>query len=113
MMAVLVGLVPSVVAFSIGLLPAVLLPMIPFIMIANMILVLVFSFLKDKNYWLGMVSAAFLKFGFLFIVSSIVVNFFITKPVGEKIAMIMSWPQLLTALVGGLIAYLFIRTIKK
>ena len=40
--AVLIGLVPSAVALSSGLLPLALAPMVPFIMIGNAILVGVF-----------------------------------------------------------------------
>jgi hypothetical protein len=39
----LIGLLPSTIALGIGLLPAVLAPMVPFIIISNVILVLVVS----------------------------------------------------------------------
>ena len=67
---ILVGLIPSSIALYIGLLPSVLAPMIPFIIIGNTILVLVFGYLKNRNYWLGVVSSGFLKFIFLFSTSS-------------------------------------------
>jgi len=35
------------------------------------------------------------------------------KEVAVKVATMMSWPQLLTALVGGLLAYLFLKSIRK
>jgi len=41
--AVLIGLLPSTIALGTGLLPAALAPMLPFIIISNIILVLVFS----------------------------------------------------------------------
>lgn len=62
--AVLIALVPSIFSLSVGLLPAILAPMVPFIMIGNIILILVFDFLRKKNYWLGMISGSFLKFIF-------------------------------------------------
>ena len=102
--AVLIAFIPSVIALSTGLLSLVLAPMIPFIIIGNIILVLSFSFLKDKNYWLGIVSASFLKFVFLFSVSYII---------SSKLVIIMSWPQLITALAGGAIAFLVLKSIKK
>ena len=111
--AVLIALVPSLIALSVGLLSPVLAPMVPFIMTGNIILILVFSYLRKKNYWLAIVSASLLKFLFLWGTSSIVINLLFKKEIAAKIAMMMSWPQLLTALTGGLIAYLFLKSLKK
>lgn len=105
--ALLVGLLPSVIALSIGLLPAILVPMIPFIITGNCILVLAFGFLKDKNYWLAIITASLLKFIFLFSTSSIVINLLLKKTLAPSILTMMSWPQLLTALFGGILAYGF------
>ena len=110
---ILVGLLPSLIALSVGLLPPVLAPMIPFIMIGNVILVLCFDFLKKRNYWLRVVIASGLKFFFLFATSSIVVNLVLKTEIAKRVAGIMSWPQFLTALAGGLIAYLGIKSFKK
>lgn len=111
--AILVGLIPSLVALSTGLLPPVLAPMIPFIMVGNTILIIVFGYLKEKNFWLGIVTASVLKFLFLFSTSSIVINLLLKKEIATKVATMMSWPQLLTALVGGIIAFMFLKSIKK
>lgn len=111
--AILAGLIPSLIALSVGLLPSILAPMIPFIMMGNIILVLVFDYLRKKNYWLGIISASILKFLFLFGTSSIMVNLILKKELAHKMAIIMGWPQLLTALAGGLIAYLFLKSIKR
>lgn len=110
--AILIGLIPSLIALSTGLLPPVLAPMIPFIMAGNTILILTFSYLKEKNFWLGVISASFLKFIFLFSASSIVINLLLKKEIAAKVALMMSWPQLLTALSGGLLAYLFLKFFK-
>lgn len=111
--AVLIGLLPSLIALSIGLLPPVLAPMIPFIMVSNTLLILVFSYLRKRNYWLGITSASILKFVFLFSTSSIVIDLLLKKEIAPKVAMMMSWPQFLTALGGGIIAYFFLKAIKK
>jgi len=87
--------------------------MVPFIMISNVLLVLVFNFLQKRNYWLAVVSASLLKFIFLFSTSSVVIGLLIKKEIVAKVAAMMSWPQLLTALMGGIIAWLVIKTIKK
>ncbi len=111
--AILVGLVPSLVALSVGFLPAAISPMIPFIMAGNAILVVVFNFFRRKNYWLGVILASVLKFLFLWSSSSIVINLLLKKEIAQKAAAMMSWPQLLTALAGGVIAYLILKGIKK
>ena len=107
--ALFICLIPSVIALSFGLLPPVLAPIIPFIMISNALLIIVFNWLRDKNYWLGVVVSSGLKAIFLFSTSSIVINLLLNKAVASKVAIMMSWPQLITALVGGVLAYLFLR----
>lgn len=109
----LIGLIPSVVALSVGFLPAVLAPMVPFIMLSNAILIITFGYLKDKNYWFGVIVASVFKFIFLFTTSSVVVSLLLKKEIATKVATIMSWPQLITALAGGIIAYIFLISFKK
>jgi len=106
---ILVGLIPSVVALSAGLLPPVLAPMIPFIMLSNTIMILTFHFLKEKNYWTGMIVGSILKFVFLYSTSAVVINLLLKKEVAAQVSLMMSWPQLLTALIGGCLAYMFIK----
>jgi hypothetical protein len=109
---ILVGLVPSIVALSAGLLSPVLTPMVPFIMIGNTILVLTFNWLKERNYWQGVILGSILKFVFLYSTSSVVINLLLKKEVAVQVSLMMSWPQLLTALLGGGIAYVFIKWMK-
>jgi hypothetical protein len=111
--AILLALIPSVFALASGILPPALVPMIPFIMLGNVILILIFDFLKNKNFWLGMVSGAILKFIFLYNIFFVVVNLIIKKEIAQSAAAMMSWPQLLTALFGGGVAYLTLRFFKK
>lgn len=107
-MAILVGLMPSIIALSVGTLPAVLVPMVPHIMVSNAILILIFSLFNTKNYWLAVAMASFIKFLFLFVISSMIIDLFVGKELAESVAMMMGWPQLLTALVGGVLANLFL-----
>jgi len=111
--AILVGLIPSVVALSAGLLPAVLAPMIPFIMISNTVLVLTFAHLRRKNFWFGVAAASALKFIFLLSTSTMVMNLITKQEIAQKAASMMSWPQLFTALGGGGIAYLTLKSFKR
>ena len=98
---IMVGLIPSIISLSIGLLPLALTPMVPFIMVSNAILILTFAYLKNKNFWLAMITASIFKFAFLYTIS------FHLAP---KLAFMMGLPQLITALIGGAIAFAIIKT---
>ncbi|MFH1533314.1 MAG: ECF transporter S component [Nitrospirota bacterium] len=111
--AILVGLIPSIIALSSGLLPPVLAPMIPFIMLSNAILIMTYSHLAKQNYWLNIALASTIKFLFLFATSSVVINLLLQKEIADTVALMMSWPQLVTALAGGIIAYPIIKLMKK
>ncbi len=100
---------PSIISLASGLLSAVLAPMIPFIIAGNILLVYVFNLLRKKNYWLGLVPAALLKFSLLFFMSNVLIGLFIKGQVASNIAVMMSWPQLITAVSGGIIAYFIVR----
>lgn len=111
--ALLICLLPSMIAFSTGLFPVVLAPMIPFIILGNMVLAFVFSKLYKNNFWVAVGLAAFAKFVFIFLAGKILITFFINSQVSSKILAMISWPQLLTALAGGVIAYTFLKIIKR
>jgi len=100
---IMVGLIPSIIALSVGTLPTPLAPMVPYIMLSNVILVLTFGFLKEKNYWMAVGISSVAKFAWLFVTSTIVIDLLLKKDLAQSVALMMSWPQLLTALSGGLI----------
>jgi len=117
--AFVVCLVPSLMALSGGLLPAILAPVVPFIMISNVIFVLTIDYfynnIKDikKSYWIGVVVGAFLKFIFLLISVEFIKNLLIKQELAVKVAQIMSWPQFATAIAGGMIAFVVLKFLKK
>lgn len=113
--AFLLCLVPSLISLYTGLLPLALSPMIPFIMTGNALMVLVFSklynpstSLKVKNFWLGALPAAFLKYLFIFITGSILAGS-ILKGISKTVFLMISWPQLATAIAGAALAFLFLK----
>lgn len=106
--AVLIAVFPSLIAVLSGTLPAVLAPMIPFIITGNILLMFIFSYLR-KRMFLGIALASIVKFLFLYSFSMIVIK----GQIAGKIIAMMSWPQLLTALGGGIVAYLILRSLKK
>ena len=113
MEAVLLGLMPSTVALSAGLLPLPLAPMVPFIMLGNAILIAVFHYLYQKNIFVAIGIAAFLKFAFLHQTVAWLMDRMLDGKIVAKLAVMMSWPQFFTALIGGMIAYGVLKGIKK
>lgn len=93
--AILLCFLPSAISFSLGFMPLAI--MLPFIMIGNVILVSAFKLIK--NYWIALFSGGIVKALLLFLTASI----FISNPL---VLSMMSWPQLLTAISGGLLTYL-------
>lgn len=103
--AILISLLPSLFALAAGTLPLVLAPLIPFIILSNILLVLVFTYSKKTNLLFGIFSAAVLKFIFLAAVSSWAINLLFSGKLIKTAAIMLSWPQLITALIGGALAY--------
>jgi len=112
MEAMMLGLMPSTVALATGLLPLPLAPMVPFIMIGNSLLIAVFHYIRKSSFWAGVGIAAFIKFAFLHFSVTLVMARLLDSGFTAKLATMMSWPQLLTALIGGVIAYPVLKNIK-
>lgn len=117
--ALILSMVPSLMALASGLLPAVLAPAVPFIMFSNAILVLsidqVYFRLKNNTnaYFGGLLLGAFLKFIFLYFSISVVTDLLIKQELAAKVAQLFSWTQFVTALTGGLLAFAFLRWLKR
>jgi hypothetical protein len=109
--AIAIAVVPSLMALSGGLLPAILAPVVPFIMIGNMILILCVDWCYNnfedqaKGYWTGVLVGATLKFLFLFASVNIISGLLIKQELAIKVAQMMSWPQFYTVVIGGVIAW--------
>ncbi len=102
--AIFVAALPSSIALLRGLLPAPMAVLIPYIILANILMIAVF-FLLSRTWKFGfqvkiipVVSASIAKFLFLFTITSYFVK------VASPLLAMMHWPQLFTALAGGLIA---------
>lgn len=102
--AVMLGLVPSVVAMSGGLLPLALAPVVPYIMVSNAIYIYTFAKLGKVNAWLAVAVGALLKFGFLTLASRVILAGVLEPKVSAQVLVMMSYPQLITAGAGGMAA---------
>ena len=68
------------------------------------LLILVFVKLKNRGFWFSAIPAALVKFAFIYFAGMILL---------KNISLMISWPQLATAITGAAIAFLFLKTIKK
>lgn len=110
--AFLLCLIPSLISVYTGLLPLALAPMILFIMTGNALLVLTFSNLKFKNFWYRAIPAAVIKYIFIFSAGMILANS-VLHGIAKNVFLMISWPQLATAIAGSAIAFLTLKIIKK
>jgi len=110
-----IAIFPSSIALMQGLLPAPLVILIPYIITANLLLIItfqtslrIFPAIFKKNYLLsGIVLSCLVKFIFLSIIMS-----FVFIPLDSPFAFMLTWPQLFTALAGGLISIPLINRFK-
>lgn len=114
---VILGILTPLVAVLRGQLPAILAPMVPFIMIGNGIYVLLFCFLKSKHNnsnifvfsLFSLIIASLSKFIWIFFSAKILLVLFFNIKFPEKLLAMMSFPQFVTAMTGGLLALLLIK----
>ncbi|MTI70295.1 MAG: ECF transporter S component [Firmicutes bacterium] len=109
---VIVGCLTPLIAFFVGIMP--LFPLVPFIMIGNTLLVIIFNLIRKRislgGEYVGLALAALGKFLFLAFSVRYLLNLFIPKVPPKLIAMF--WlPQLYTALVGGIVAVIVMKLI--
>ncbi len=103
--AAVIGLLTPLTAFLLGQLNPVLAPAIPFIMAANAILALIFGYGRRVNTYLAVVVAAGVKY----LVLSAAVRYVINVP--PQVGVALQLPQLVTALIGGLVALLVLEAL--
>lgn len=124
--AIGLGLVTPLGGALHGVLPLPLVVMIPFIMLGNATLVATYHALGAHrrlrgNRWLALGAAAIAKFALLYAA----VSFLVARPlelalsgVAKTVIMpsaivnMMSWPQLVTAVAGGLLAFAALRAFR-
>lgn len=112
--AMAVGMLTPVSAALRGVLPLPLWVMMPFIAVGNAAFVGVFSLLRRRSPGLALVAAAVVKFAWLYAAVTALVVWPLHVAVGGNVAAVaipqamvamMRWPQLGTALAGGLLAF--------
>lgn len=112
--AVTLGFLPSAFALMSGQLPVRLAPLVPLIVTGNALLVVVFHRMRRRGWWVGVVAAAVAKFCWLFAATSLLsVTLGLAGPAATLALTLMGWPQLVTALSGGVIAYAVLKPARR
>ncbi|HTX86901.1 MAG TPA: hypothetical protein VMC41_02455 [Candidatus Nanoarchaeia archaeon] len=117
--ALLMCLVPSVMALAGGLLPAPLAPIVPFIMIGNVIFILTIDYFyraaksQFNGYWLGVVIGGAIKYLFIWYMANLMLGLLLKRDLAIAVARLVSWPQFATALAGGAIAWVILKWLKR
>lgn len=110
--AVTIGIFPSLISVITGLLIPAIFPLVPFIILGNVILVFIVGVLKRESYWKGVIAGSIAKFLLLYISGIILVKIFELGNLTEIIGVMFGWQQLLTALSGGVVAYAALKILK-
>ena len=111
--AVFLGLMPSVLALTSGLLPLPLAPVVPFIMISNAILVGVYYYFGRKKIGFSILAASSLKFLFLFGIARLLAGVLLSGKAINIAILMMGWMQFFTAVAGGVLAYAVLSLVQK
>jgi len=117
-LGVAVGILTPLLAWILGQLAAPLAPFIPFIIVGNLIFVILYyNFRKINKYGdiIGIIIGAIFKFLFLFLSATKIVvalNIFTNPKIIKTLSVAMGVLQLITALVGGMIALVLLKLLK-
>ena len=110
--ALAVALFPSTIAALTGTLPLPLIPLIPVIVIGNAILIQVFDFFKSRGFLTAALTSGLAKFAFLTLAGQLFLGLFSSAAVARGLSSVMSYMQLVTAMLGCLAAYCIVRLFK-
>ena len=111
--------IPSLAALAGGLLPYVVAPYVPLIMIGNLLYVIAIdeanTRVKEeaKGYWYGVLAGSLAKFAFLFVSFLAISSLVLKGQLAVFVAQMMSWAQLYTALLGGIIAWVILKWMRR
>lgn len=114
-----IGVLTPLTALLIGQLKPAMAPFIPFIMIGNALFVICFGLLNTKSQYgkyVGIALGAVLKFSFLYWAANKLIYLFnmnFPKNISTVLAAAMGTTQLITALIGGVLALMLIQILIK
>ncbi len=105
---ILIGCITPIMALALGVVHPISAPLVPVIIAANATLVAVFSVLSKKNQYVAFIVAAGAKFSVFYVAINFLLKLLQIK---LPVAMLAGFqlPQLITALVGGMIGVAVIK----
>jgi len=106
--AAAIGIMTPMLAVLLGVQPPPTIVLVPFIIAGNMIYVVMFRILRRYNDYIRIIAAALAKFMLLYAAANIIVS---KLPAPIKLA--FSFPQLITAVSGGVIAIILLKIVDK
>lgn len=92
---------------------AALLPFAPFVAAGNAVFVLSYYLLRKKSAIAGIGIGAVLKFGFLYAAITFFLQIFSFPKFAKALIFLFGWPQLVTALIGGILGLIVIKAVGK
>ncbi|MBC7765941.1 MAG: hypothetical protein H7Y41_05600 [Hyphomonadaceae bacterium] len=107
-------LIGAITPFFAGLaMPQIMIP----VAIGNMLIAGIFGLYVEREPWVGLIAGAAAKaVGLYFVVNFWIIPYYggqFKAPIRDAMAFSFSWPQFVTAMIGGSIAIYLIRTLKK
>lgn len=117
---IIISIITPVVAFFQGHLAFPVL--IPIVALGNIILVFLYHILRKKSQWIALISGALIKTVFLyFAIVHFALPVLIVPTIPTKQAEVLlkvmsfnfSWPQIITAMIGGILAFSIIPVLTK
>lgn len=106
--AAAIGIMTPVLAVVLGVQPPATVVLVPFIIAGNVVYATLFRILRKYNAYVGVIAAAVAKFILLYTAANVIVG-----KLPEPIKLAFSFPQLITAVAGGVIALIILRSVKK
>ncbi len=110
------GCLTPLIALMRGQLPPLLAPFVPFILAGNALYVLFLGLfckkgcglpLRSWRAWLGVLLGSTAKFLWLFAAARLIMPLLLARTLPEPVIAMLTFPQLITALIGGALALLF------
>ncbi|MGE4282520.1 MAG: ECF transporter S component [Clostridia bacterium] len=105
----LIAVATPVVAFLQNQLPLPVL--IPIVVLGNAAIIITYYLLRKSNQFAAVVAGALAKYAFFVVAFQASLRLFNIK-IPAKIVASFSWPQLVTALIGGIVAVIILKTLK-
>ena len=108
---VIIAFVAPLIAFAQGLLPII--HFIPLIMVANISYFIAIKILMQKNKIIAIATAALIKVTMLYFGKTLILTIVILPPnIAKMLSLLLSWPQIITAVLGGILGILMLKRIK-